>query len=288
MKIFKKVLTAIGHFFRNIWRYIMTNAWIQPILIVALIFAIIFGLTGVPKLFDKIEGWFDDSTDNKIKNQKKIDVDEFFELYEGNESFVIVFGEDDCANCKSLYKTINKYMDDEDHKALVGKDVEIYFMNITDLLEDVEKDFEDHGDDFINEKRKSGLFGKELEKSNFEYLEELGNILYNGYREILSSYNNNDEYSQDTEYSTSGYSYYPIQTPTTAFFTKDITEGAENSRMFNMVVGQWDWSKNQTTAGYFGINKAFEAWNASKAAETEEAYNAAVTTRNNLNQYHNG
>ena len=74
MKIFKKVLTAIGHFFRNIWRYIMTNAWIQPILIVALIFAIIFGLTGVPKLFDKIEGWFDDSTDNKIKNQKKNDL----------------------------------------------------------------------------------------------------------------------------------------------------------------------------------------------------------------------
>ena len=288
MKIFKKVLTAIGHFFRNIWRYIMTNAWIQPILIVALIFAIIFGLTGVPKLFDKIEGWFDDSTDNKIKSQKEIDIDEFFELYDGNKSFIVVFGEDDCANCKSLYKTINKYMDDEDHKELVGKDVEIYFMNITDLLEDVEKDFEDHGDDFINEKRKSGLFGKELEKSNFEYLEELGNILYNGYRDILSSYNNNDEYSQDTEYSTSGYSYYPIQTPTTAFFTKDIAEGAENSKMFNMVVGQWEWGKNQTTAGYFGINKAFEAWNASKAATTEAEYNAAVTTRNNLNQYHNG
>ena len=288
MKIFKKVLTAIGHFFRNIWRYIMTNAWIQPILIVALIFAIIFGLTGIPTLIDKVESWFDDSTDNKIKNQKEIDVDEFFELYEGNESFIIVFGEDDCANCKSLYKTINTYMDDDDHKELVGKDVKIYFMNITDLLEDVEKDYDDHGEDFIEEKRKSWWLGKKLDRSNFEYLEELGNVLYDGYKDILSSYNGNDEYSTDEEYSNSGYSYYPIQTPTTVFFTKDLDDNAEHSRMFNMVVGQWDWSKNATTSGYHGINKAFECWNASKAATTEEAYNAAVTTRNNLNQYFNG
>ena len=70
MNVLKKVLFAIGRFFRNIWRYIMTNAWIQPILIVALIFAAIFALTGIPSLIDEIKSWTDDTTDNKIKNQK--------------------------------------------------------------------------------------------------------------------------------------------------------------------------------------------------------------------------
>ena len=80
MKVLKKVFTAIGHFFRNIWRYIMTNAWVQPILIVALIFAIIFGLTVLPGMFDKIGSWFDDTQDSKIKSKyaKTIDIDEFF------------------------------------------------------------------------------------------------------------------------------------------------------------------------------------------------------------------
>ena len=70
MNVLKKVLFAIGRFFRNIWRYIMTNAWIQPILIVALIFAIIFGLTGIPALIDEVKSWFDDTSDNRIKNQR--------------------------------------------------------------------------------------------------------------------------------------------------------------------------------------------------------------------------
>ena len=55
----------------------MTNAWIQPILIVALIFAIIFGLTGIPALIDEVKSWFDDTSDNRIKNQKTIDYDDF-------------------------------------------------------------------------------------------------------------------------------------------------------------------------------------------------------------------
>ena len=144
MNVLKKVLFAIGRFFRNIWRYIMTNAWIQPILIVALIFAIIFGLTGIPALIDEVKSWFDDTSDNRIKNQKKIDYDDFMEMYNNNESFFVVFGEEDCANCKKLYKTINTYMDDKEHKEIVN--AKIYYFNVTKLLEKVEKDIDKYGD----------------------------------------------------------------------------------------------------------------------------------------------
>ena len=54
MKVFRK----IGNFFKSIWRYIKQNAWIQPILMVGLIFAIIFGLTKAESVWNTIKGWF--------------------------------------------------------------------------------------------------------------------------------------------------------------------------------------------------------------------------------------
>ena len=50
----------------------MTNAWVQPILIVALIFAIIFGLTGIPGLIDRVKNMSatDSFGEGLAKNQK--------------------------------------------------------------------------------------------------------------------------------------------------------------------------------------------------------------------------
>jgi hypothetical protein len=39
-----KVLKAIGDFFVRIWRWIKETAWVQPLLIVGAIFAIIFSI----------------------------------------------------------------------------------------------------------------------------------------------------------------------------------------------------------------------------------------------------
>ena len=272
MKVLKKVLTAIGHFFRNIWRYIMANAWVQPILIVALIFAIIFGLTALPGMFDKIGSWFDDSTDSKIKSKysKNIDIDEFYELYEGNESFVIVFGEDDCANCKTLYSTINTYMEDESHRETVG--TKIYFMNVSELLEDVADDIEKYGE-----------IEFEFEKDNYTKLERLGNILFEGYDKIIADEFGKDPYS---ELQTYGYNEaYGIVAPTTVFFTKDNSADAKHSKMFNILVGQWDFSKKTTTAGYFGINDAFNCWHLS---QDDAKWDEAVAKRDALNVNHIG
>ena len=258
MKVLKKVLTAIGHFFRNIWRYIMTNAWIQPILIVALIFAIIFGLTGIPNLVDKVKGLFNDTADNKIKNRKVIDYDDFMKMYNNNETFFVVFGSDDnCASCKKLYNSINTYMKDEEHKNIVN--AKIYFFDVDELMDDVQKDLDKYGDtDFATK-------GK-----NFDKLDEISNILYDGYADILSSFNNNEQYvSEQTTYGKYD-STWGIKTPTTAFFTKDAN--GEHSKMFNMVVGTWEYNNS-----YSGINTLFECWHASV-----ENWDAACDTRDEL------
>lgn len=242
MKVLKKVLTAIGHFFRNIWRYIMTNAWIQPILIVALIFAMIFGLTAIPDLAKTVKSWFDDKSDEKIqyKYRDTVDYDEFMELYEGNEKFVIVFGADDCSNCKRLYGTINSYMKDKEHQELV--DAKIYFLNITKLTDKIEDDLEKYKDEL------------EVKSKAFKQYAKIADILYEGYAKILSEHNDNDEYSSLTTYGNYAETF-AIQTPTTAFFVKDTTEGATNSKMFNMVVGTWEYKNS-----FYDINKLFDCW----------------------------
>lgn len=266
MKVLKKIFTAIGHFFRNIWRYIMTNAWIQPILIVALIFAIIFGLTGIPKLVDTVKGWFDDTADSKIKTKyrKVIDYDDFMEKYNSNEKFVVVFGADDCSNCKSLYSTINKYMDDEEHRNLVGD--KIYFFDVTKLQEKIDNDLEKYGD------------GQEFDEKSeaFKQLDTLSNILYNGYDEILSENYNDSKYADSQKEYGKYSSTWDIQTPTTCFFTSDKTDGATNSLMFNMIVGTWEY-KN----GYTDINELFACWHLS-ASDEEKALEKAIDRRETL------
>src|SRR5574344_2355941 len=52
------VLKAIGNFFVKIWRWIKNTAWVQPLLIVGLIFAVIFSISPITKW---IQGMADDS-----------------------------------------------------------------------------------------------------------------------------------------------------------------------------------------------------------------------------------
>ncbi|MGN1295280.1 MAG: hypothetical protein ACI4U5_02615 [Bacilli bacterium] len=42
-----KVLKAIGGFFKRIWEWIKNTAWVQPVLIVSLIFAVIFSINPI-------------------------------------------------------------------------------------------------------------------------------------------------------------------------------------------------------------------------------------------------
>ena len=53
-----KILSAIGRFFARIGRWIKETAWIQPLLIVGAIFAVIFA---IPHIIDGVKGLFDDS-----------------------------------------------------------------------------------------------------------------------------------------------------------------------------------------------------------------------------------
>ena len=64
------ILRAIGRFFARIGRWIKETAWIQPLLIVGGIFAIIFS---IPYLTKWVKSWFSEtSASQKYYSSKKI------------------------------------------------------------------------------------------------------------------------------------------------------------------------------------------------------------------------
>ena len=120
------VLRAIGSFFARIGRWIRDTAWVQPLLIVGGIFAIIFSIPSITKW---VQSWF--TTGNaslsfyKNSGYKKLDngkddgtgsdadkllsfifsEDKTEEDYKkfGNKFFV-TFVQEDCSTCESIYK----------------------------------------------------------------------------------------------------------------------------------------------------------------------------------------
>lgn len=120
------VLRAIGAFFARIGRWIRDTAWVQPLLIVGGIFAIIFSIPSITKW---VQSWFStgDAAVSFYKNAgyKKLsngdnngvgsDADKLLsfifsedkseEQYKQfGEKFFVTFVQEDCSTCSSIYK----------------------------------------------------------------------------------------------------------------------------------------------------------------------------------------
>ena len=133
-----KVLSAIGRFFARIGRWIKETAWIQPLLIVGAIFAVIFA---IPHIINGVKGWFNDSDStnafyaqyrlslsgaDNIKTGEDVgssEVDKFFTYLAdsskeedlikmvGKERFFIAFIEKDSSAAEDLCKGLKTFRD---------------------------------------------------------------------------------------------------------------------------------------------------------------------------------
>lgn len=117
------VLRAIGNFFVKIGRWIKETAWVQPLLIVGGIFAIIFS---IPYISSWVSSWFSGSNEsNKFYEKYKVslsdaeneksDVDDLLAYMASDtkdeaatkkwgEKFFVTFVQEDCAGCEDIYK----------------------------------------------------------------------------------------------------------------------------------------------------------------------------------------
>ena len=130
-----KVLSAIGRFFARIGRWIKETAWIQPLLIVGAIFAVIFA---IPHIINGVKGWFNESdSSNKffaeyqlsLKNANVASdefkgssrVDKLFTALEANDAdkvqkeygqrFFLAFIEKDGSSAQDLYEGLKAFKD---------------------------------------------------------------------------------------------------------------------------------------------------------------------------------
>lgn len=117
-------------FFGKITNYIKRTAWIQPLLIVIVIFLILFLLQPIANGISSIVSCIGDTN-----NMEKISYKKYTEIVENAEAkgttedpieFVVVFTQDGCVHCKAMKPYINRYV-----KSKRSNKVKIYNVDIT-------------------------------------------------------------------------------------------------------------------------------------------------------------
>ena len=159
------ILRAIGNFFVRIGRWIKNTAWIQPLLIVGGIFAIIFS---IPYISKWVGSWFtSDTASEKYYSSKKIslkkaedgnsDVDKLFSYLADHENsenakakakygdkFFVTLVQDGCAGCDDRYggfKTLEENWNKGEFTGLDGS-FKLFTIYVDDTNDDGENLFE--------------------------------------------------------------------------------------------------------------------------------------------------
>ena len=115
----KKFFKAIGNFFVKIWNWIRDTAWIQPLLIVGLIFGVIFS---IPSISKGIKNLSDNSGKYAFINKNTMRSDELLKYESEKKDFLLVLVEEECENCTvaekgfKYFKDTDSFFSDDAHK----------------------------------------------------------------------------------------------------------------------------------------------------------------------------
>ena len=114
-----KFFRSIGHFFKKIWDWIKTTAWVQPVLIVVLVFLVIFSFSSSSPLMKWIKGLSNSDPTGEFYEDHKV---RFVDLYS-----------DVYPDCKE-----GKLPDGEKHKTLLKDSTKeyTYVLFVTDTAKE--------------------------------------------------------------------------------------------------------------------------------------------------------
>ena len=259
-----KVLRAIGAFFAKIGRWIANTAWIQPLLIVGGIFAVIFS---IPYIKTAIENAQIDNTDYDYEYYKGKSLgleeggkaEQLFDYFDENKiediskefgkKFFVSFVKEDCAYCKECVSGFKNF--ESNFSSLVGG--EDQFKLYTILI--------DKKDDDDNYLAKSIINDHELISNLSAHFSEVaigkdGYVLYENVPSQASSLQTKlNKLPESTDSAGEGF-----DTPFTFFFDYDnylSEDGVSNclgvsAFFFNYVDLMVDYSQtNEVTKGFF-------------------------------------
>lgn len=117
----KKVFKAIGGFFVKIWNWIKNTAWVQPLLIVGLIFGVIFSIRPIYEGIKSLQTTTDEAVEfyksykKSLKKAENSEADKLVStiesLYNGQEvsnpygdKFFLTFVHEGCTGCSESYE----------------------------------------------------------------------------------------------------------------------------------------------------------------------------------------
>lgn len=173
----KKVLAVIGGFFAKIGRWIANTAWVQPLLIVGGIFAIIFsipyikqgieGLQTTSSISSEIQYYKDRAISLTDAKEHKSDLDKLFTALETGdteyvkgkygEKFFLSFGKESCSYCEETVGGFN-YLRDHFNDLVTerGYTADVKYNFVTVMLDTVDSEgdylakyvFEEHASFF--------------------------------------------------------------------------------------------------------------------------------------------
>ncbi|MBQ8206946.1 MAG: hypothetical protein IJZ77_05725 [Bacilli bacterium] len=116
-------------FFAKVGNYIKNTAWIQPLLIVVIIFVALFSLAPLTEAISA--GWTSLTT---VNHMEKITYGEYVEKVneqaqnEDAQDFIVVFSQKGCEFCPSFYKSMNAYLDSNSYSSA---DFKIYNVDLS-------------------------------------------------------------------------------------------------------------------------------------------------------------
>ena len=161
-------------FFKKISDYIKKAAWIQPLLIVIVVFLVLFLLGPITECTKNV--WNSISTNSNMKTIKYSEYVEKVRDSGEDDKYVFVFTQDDCDHCKSFYPVMNNYM----KKYKDNTDFEIYSINLTTKTK---------GDEVIYKDSTAGKVTGETDNDMVKQLDERINDfkVYSNYTNDLTS-----------------------------------------------------------------------------------------------------
>lgn len=141
----KKVLHAIGSFFSKIFNWIKNTAWIQPLLIVGIIFGIIMSIKPISKWISDIANV---QTDSTFYKDNLVNYDTFAKKVESNgdnDVLLVIFIDEEnrqCEQCKSSQEQFDTFFSDNHTNAEAGRNYNVIVLDTA-----ADEFFEDQLDD---------------------------------------------------------------------------------------------------------------------------------------------
>ena len=110
-------------FFSSIGRFLKNNYWLQPLLLVVVVFVLVFSLQGFDSVIESIRNWISPNSKCSACSSMKYEKakDKIASVGDDEALYLLVY-EDDCDACKNIYRNLNTY--------IKANDLDVYAVNI--------------------------------------------------------------------------------------------------------------------------------------------------------------